>query len=569
MTSRRSSDLEELYAKAGQRHVFDHYDQLSSKEQEELLDQLREVPIDKINALFRQATAGMGLGGRTPPPPVATSSASSSSAPGSGAGQDPAEDVSSEAVAEDPSSSSSIEPYTGAIYQAPIRTSTSNTDGDDGDGGGELALMEAYRRRGLQAISSNQVAAVVLAGGQGTRLGFDGPKGLYDIGLPSRKTLFQLQAERIRKVQELASSASSSASDFAASASSADGKGAAAAVVIPFYVMTSPLNHDATIRHFEDHTYFGLTKDQVFFFRQGVLPCLDFQGRILMESPGRVAVAPDGNGGIYPALQASGALDDMARRGVTCLTVFSVDNALVRPADPVFVGYCLQQRADVGNKVVRKLHPHEAVGVLACKKNPGRTRCCVVVVEYSEITPEMAELVDPATQQLAYGAANIAHHYFTVDFVRSRVLTSMQDLYHAARKKIPYYDFEQRKTIDKPKDPNGIKLEAFIFDAFMLSQNMAVMEVSREDEFAPVKNAAGQDSPESARRLVSQLAKRWIRGAGGTLVNDDDDDDNDDNDSDSAGSRLCEIVPGTSYAGEGLEGIVESKGGTVECPFLL
>jgi UDP-N-acetylglucosamine/UDP-N-acetylgalactosamine diphosphorylase len=224
----------------------------------------------------------------------------------------------------------------------------------------------------------------------------------------------------------------------------------------------------------------------------------------------------------------------------------------------------------VGNKVVRKLHPHEAVGVLACK-NPGRRPC---VVEYSEITKDMAEHVDPTTHQLAYGAANIANHYFTIDFVRNKVLGSMQDLYHAARKKVPYYDLETQTMIGTPEEPNGIKLEAFIFDAFLLSQNMAVLEVLREDEFAPVKNATGQDSPESARRLVSQLAQRWVVEAGATLVVDAA-AAGDDIDSSAGGAaadqqlRLCEIVPSTSYAGEGLEGIVREKGGVIACPFLL
>jgi UDP-N-acetylglucosamine/UDP-N-acetylgalactosamine diphosphorylase len=532
------SDLEERYRKAGQHHVFNHYDQLSILEQEELLNQLRSVPIDKVDDLFRTAAAAIGI----------HSNSTQTSEEDNGDAADTAEN--------DPASESGIEPFGGAIYRVLTSSSNGSKDVDK-----EYELMVRYRARGLRAVAAGRVAAVVLAGGQGTRLGFDGPKGLYDIGLPSHKTLFQLMAERIRKLQELASAS--------AVASTASSSSYAASSVIPFYVMTSPLNHAATVRHFEDHEYFGLDSDNVFFFRQGVLPCLDVQGKILMESRGRIAVAPDGNGGIYPSLQSSGALDDMIKRGVTCMNVFSVDNALVRPADPVFVGYCLEHDADVGNKVVRKLHPHEAVGVLACK-NPGRRPC---VVEYSEITKDMAEHVDPNTNQLAYGAANIANHYFTVDFVRNQVLGNMQDLYHAARKKVPYYDLETQTMIGTPEEPNGIKLEAFIFDAFLLSQNMAVLEVLREDEFAPVKNATGQDSPESARRLVSQLAQRWVVHAGATLV----DAAAAGNAGPSAGGksaadqelRLCEIVPSTSYAGEGLEAIVRDKGGVLVCPFLL
>jgi UDP-N-acetylglucosamine/UDP-N-acetylgalactosamine diphosphorylase len=267
----------------------------------------------------------------------------------------------------------------------------------------------------------------------------------------------------------------------------------------------------------------------------------------------------------------------MRGRGVRYLHVFGVDNALVRPADPVFVGYCIRRGADVGCKVVDKLHPHEPVGVMACRREKGKGAVVPCVVEYSEITSEMAELtLEGPGRQLAYGAANIASHFFSLDFVQNTLLPNLTGMFHVARKRIPRFDASAGASV-KPTEPNGIKLEAFVFDAFGLLDGrpggMAVLQVPREEEFAPVKNASGPDSPASARAMVSELSKRWIRSAGGRLV-------------DAAGEgltgeeaaavegegpvqMLCEVVPATSYAGEGLEEIVRSRGGTIVCPFLL
>jgi len=390
----------------------------------------------------------------------------------------------------------------------------------------DAALVEKVRPLGLQAIQEGKVAALVLAGGQGTRLGFDHPKGMYNIGLPSGRTLFQMIVERLLRLQVLSK----------------------AEKQIPLYVMTSPINHDETVSFFESHNCFGMNRADVIFFQQGVLPCFDTNNKIILEEPGKIAVAPDGNGGIYPSLEKSGSLADMEQRGITLVHVFAIDNSLVKPADPVYVGYCIDQNADCGNKVCWKTDAHEKVGVVAARDN----KPCVI--EYSEITKEMAEQVDP-TGRLVFGAGNICNHFYTLDFIKNTILPNFGNLYHLAHKKIPYYE-DATKTTVKPTSNNGVKLETFIFDVFPLSQRMAIWDVTREDEFAPVKNAPGEasDSPDTARAAISNVAKRWVTAAGGNLTGKVDSDQ-------------CEISPLTSFAGEDLEALV--KGKDIECPFAL
>ena len=412
----------------------------------------------------------------------------------------------------------------------------------------DAALASSSNQTGLEAIRTGTVAAVLMAGGQGTRLGLTGPKGKADIGLPSGRTLFALIAERIHKLRSLAS------------ASAADNGGDSSDLPsLPLFIMTSPMNHEETEGYFRDNNYFGLPSADVICFRQGTLPCVEVEGddtstmKIIQETADQVARAPDGNGGIFPALQSTGCLDDMVKRGIQHLHVFSVDNALVRPAYPAFVGYCISQKADCGNKSVWRAAPSEKVGVLVTKDDRP------MVVEYSELSASMASAVDE-TGKLKYGAANICSHYFSVDFIRNTVLTaSASDIpYHIARKKIPYWDHERSETVT-PDKPNGIKLETFIFDVFPLSQSMAVWEVERTDEFAPVKNANAEgaaDTPDTARRLLSNLAEKLLTDAGAKLHRTGEEE----------GKASCEIAPATSYAGEGLE---EYSGKVVVSPFSL
>lgn len=387
----------------------------------------------------------------------------------------------------------------------------------------QVASLKEAHSIGMEAVTNGEVAALLLAGGQGTRLGYDGPKGMYDIGLPSKKTLFQFMVERIKKLGQLS------------------GKGDKA---VPFYIMTSPLNHKATTEYFAKHDNFGI---DVQFFPQGTLPALTSpEGKMILETPTSLAVAPDGNGGIYPALVKHGILDDMKSRGIKYIHAFGVDNALVKPADPTFVGYCIQKNADCGNKVLWKTSPDEKVGVVATK---GGKPC---IVEYSDISKEMSEQKDSNNGRLVFGAGNICNHFYTLEFMMNTIVPNLGNMYHVARKKIPHWDAETKETV-KPTSNNGIKLESFIFDVFPLSKKMAVLDVARAEEFAPVKNPPGtaSDSPDTARQLFSNVAKEWLKEAGATLKGEVESD-------------MCEVSPMTSYNGEGLEGM---KGKEVECPF--
>mmetsp|Transcript_34320 Transcript_34320/g.80291 ORF Transcript_34320/g.80291 Transcript_34320/m.80291 type:complete len:475 (-) Transcript_34320:17-1441(-) len=373
--------------------------------------------------------------------------------------------------------------------------------------------VSSWEDAGLAAVGRGEVAACVLAGGQGTRLGFDGPKGCYDIGLPSKKPLFQLSCEKIRRLVALAKE-----------------KGGAAAKV-PFLVMTSPLNHKETMSFFKDNNYFGLDADDVWFFEQGTLPCLTKEGKIILESASVVANAPDGNGGFYPALKKSGCLDRLESSGVKYLHVFSVDNALCRPADIRFVGFAIAKDADCANKCVWKVSPEEKVGVVA--KKGGKSS----VVEYSELDETNKNRRDDGGR-LIFGAGNICNHMFTVRFLADVVIPGMSNLFHLAHKKIPCAGEDGSTT--KPVENNGIKLEAFIFDTFSMSSRMAILETLREEEFAPVKNAPGSatDSPDTARSMVSALSRRWLEAAGAKVEGPAD--------------ATLEISPLLTYAGEGL-----------------
>lgn len=384
-----------------------------------------------------------------------------------------------------------------------------------------VAELEASRQSGLDAVGRGEVAALLLAGGQGTRLGYDGPKGMYDIGLTSKRTLFRLMSERVKKLGGLCGKTDKQ---------------------VPLYVMTSPLNHAATTAYFTDNDNFGI---DVVFFPQGTLPAMTPDGKMILETPTKLVVAPDGNGGIYPAMVRHGILDDMKKRGIKYVHAFGVDNALVKPADPLFVGYCLRKGADCGNKVLWKTAPNEKVGVVAEKDG----KPCVV--EYSDISQEMSERRD-GDGRLIFGAGNICNHFYTLEFLSDVVVPNLGNMFHVARKKIPHWNEGEGKTI-KPTSNNGFKLESFIFDVFSLSTSMTVLDVRREDEFAPVKNPPGSDSdsPDTARALFSGVAKKWATDAGAKLEGDLESD-------------ACEVAPETSYNGEGLEHL---NGTNLRCPF--
>ena len=376
-----------------------------------------------------------------------------------------------------------------------------------------------WRELGAAAIRENKLAVVLLAGGQGTRLGSDKPKGMYNIGLPSNKSLFELQGERLRKLGALA-------------------RGAAPV----WYVMTSPFTHDVTVEYFKSKSFFGLDEKDVFFFKQGTLPCFTEAGEIILSSLKDVAQAPDGNGGIYAAMAREGVIKDMKRRGIEHVYVYCVDNALVQVGDPAFVGRCIESGCEAGAKVIPKAYPTEPVGVFATRKNPLTGKKEVHVVEYSEIPEEMATEKDKRTGELRFNAANIALHYFSFNFL-SKCCLEIELPHHVARKKIPYVDLTTGLTV-KPTEPNGIKLEAFIFDVYRFAESVCFVQGDRAEDFAPVKNAegAGKDSPDTARDLITKLHARWIADAGGCVAKAKKGDK----------TPRCEVAPSVSYAGEGI-----------------
>ncbi|XP_078436563.1 UDP-N-acetylglucosamine diphosphorylase 2-like isoform X2 [Wolffia australiana] len=381
------------------------------------------------------------------------------------------------------------------------------------------AERERWWKAGLKAISEGKLAVLLLAGGQGTRLGSSDPKGCFNIGLPSGKSLFQLQAERILCIQRLASQ---SVEGF---------------VPIHWYIMTSPFTDTTTRKFFESHKYFGMEVDQVTFFQQGTLPCISKDGRFIMETAVKVAKAPDGNGGVYSALRSFKLLEDMAARGVKYVDCYGVDNALVRVADPTFLGYFIEKGVPAASKVVRKGYPQENVGVFVRRGRGGP----LSVLEYSEMDASMACEINQTTGRLRYCWSNVCLHMFTVDFLNLVVNGLEKDsIYHLAEKKI--------QSIHGPT--SGFKLEQFVFDAFTYASSTALFEVMREEEFAPVKNASGAsyDTPDSARLLLLRLHTRWVVAAGGFLTH-----------SIPLYATGVEISPMFSYTGENLEGICRGR----------
>jgi UDP-N-acetylglucosamine/UDP-N-acetylgalactosamine diphosphorylase len=365
-------------------------------------------------------------------------------------------------------------------------------------------IRDQYTDLGMDQIRQGKVTAVLVAGGQGTRLGYPGPKGAFNLGLPSQKSLFQLQAERLLNLARRAGR------------------------TIPWYIMTSAANHAETTAFFQARHSFGYPETDRFFFQQAQLPVVDAAGKILLAAPGKISLGPNGNGGCFLALEKSGALADMERRGVDWVFLYGVDNALVRICDPGFIGFTAANRFPSASKVVAKTTPEENVGVL-CYRN-GRP----AIIEYTEFPPELTEQKD-AAGTLLYGNANIVTHLFRRDFLARNAGTGLP--YHVAHKKIATVDKNGNPV--KPEQPNAYKFELFMFDLFPLLDDMAALQVNREEEFAPVKKKEGNDSPETARNLLCQLHQKWLEAAGVAP--------------ELSRGRAIEISPLLSYAGEGLE----------------
>jgi UDP-N-acetylglucosamine/UDP-N-acetylgalactosamine diphosphorylase len=351
---------------------------------------------------------------------------------------------------------------------------------------GERVARRHVAAIGEAALDAGEVAVVIVAGGSGTRLGFDGPKGTYPIAPVSASTLFQIHSEKILALSRRHRK------------------------TIPLYIMTSPENHEVTLRFFADHDNFGLA--HVRFFVQGQMPAVDKeQGKVLLAEKGRIALSPDGHGGTLYALASPGSdgsascLEEMKQLGVRTLFYFQVDNPMVKIADPAFLGLHRQAEAEMSFKVIEKVAPAEKLGVIV--RVDGRPQ----VIEYSDLPTELAELREP-DGSLQLWAGSIAVHALERSFVERLVEGDVRLPFHRAIKKVPFVG--ESGEVVKPDAPNAVKFERFIFDALPLAERFALVETDRAVEFEPLKNATGPDSPATVRQRMSDQFADWLEAAG-------------------------------------------------------
>lgn len=345
----------------------------------------------------------------------------------------------------------------------------------------EAALYEEAKRLGRKLLAEGKIAAFTVAGGQGTRLGFEGPKGCVTVSPVREKTLFQLFAEMIKAAGERSG------------------------VRIPWYVMTNPAIHEQTVGFLKDHEFFGLDGGDVFLFPQAMLPVFDYQGKILLSDKHRLALAPDGHGGSLKSLVSSGALRDMQSRGIEIISYFQVDNPLVKPFDALFIGLHALTESDMSTKVAAKVDDLERVGNVCL--HDGR----ITVIEYTDFPEHLARERNPDGSR-RFNVGNLAIHCLNVSFVQRIIADTFQLPYHRAEKVTAWMD--EHGFLRTPSRPNSVKVETFVFDALPLARNPLLLEVDRAEEFSPVKNITGADSVETAIRDQIRRAARWLEAAG-------------------------------------------------------
>lgn len=434
--------LLEKFAQAGQGQVFAFWAQLDAAGRRALLEQAGEINLDELAQLTRAllgpgGAAGVDLTGLVPAPYVARP-----------------------------------------------------------ESGGDGAAWARAKSAGEEALRAGRVAAFTVAGGQGTRLGYAGPKGTFPVTPLKQKPLFQVFAEKL------------------AAAGRRYGR------PLPWFIMTSHANHAQTEAFFAENRFFGLDRARVHFFRQGRMPAVDFGGKILLEAKDGIAMSPDGHGGSLRALERSGALDLMRSAGVDTISYFQVDNPLVRCVDPEFIGWHLLHGAEMTAKMVPKAYPEEKLGHFCLQH--GR----LVVIEYSDLPLAAQREIDLQTGRLRYLAGSIAIHILDREFVR-RMAAGAAGSAAGAGPVLPFHRADKRiATLDaagnpvKPDRPNGAKFEMFVFDALPFARNALVIETRRADDFSPVKNTEGLDSPRTAREDLLRQYARWLKNAGAQVQTD-------------------------------------------------
>lgn len=336
------------------------------------------------------------------------------------------------------------------------------------------AEMDIFNELGEKVIVSGHYAVITMAGGQGTRLGHTGPKGTFKLDVYGKgKYLFEILAENLKEANKKYNT------------------------IIPWYIMTSKENNDETQEFLEKNNYFGYDRNSVMLFEQGELPLVNLEGKMLIGKDMKIKEASDGNGGVFTSLRKTGMLADMKERGIKWIFIGGVDNAILKMADTTLLGMAIDKNVQIASKSVVKANPHEKVGVF-CKMN-GHPK----VIEYSELPKSMAEEVD-YNGELKYGESHIMCNLFTIEAIEK--ISKEPLIYHSAVKKNSYIDESGIEII--PDMPNSYKFEAFIFDSFELFDDIAILRGKREDDFAPVKNKDGVDSPKTAKELYE---KYWER----------------------------------------------------------
>ncbi len=400
--------VKELLEKYNQEHVLNFYNELSETEKENLLNQILDIDFELMNKLYKEKDIIKTKQGK-------------------------------------------IEPI-GYIDEDKIINEE----------------KEKYQNMGESIVKKGKYGIVIMAGGQGTRLGHSGPKGTYMLNTTPPKSIFEIHIEKLKQIREKYN------------------------ITVPIYIMTSNENNDDTIKFFEKNNYFDYPKDNITFFKQGELPMIDQQGKLILEEKGLIKKAADGNGGIFEAMFKNNVIQDMKNRGIEWILIGFIDNILVNWSDLLMIGITQEKNMLVSSKTLMKSKPEERVGVFY--KLNGKPS----VIEYTEITDEMANLRD-SEGQLMYGQLHIGVNMFNIKAIE--MIGEDKLSYHTAFKKCNYIDEKGGNVISET--PNAYKFEAFIFDAFERLDDILILKVKREESFAPVKNAQGEDSPQTAIELYN------------------------------------------------------------------